>query len=825
MILSCTYVILMLILYRHSVSLRRSALRLENPETNTRRQCFRRLILVLVLLMALGQWGLFAMPDSVILAEETAINRTGTVTAQVANVRQTPDTTLPQLTTIYSAQRVEVLAITDNQWYKIKFIQADKEYTGYTVADFIRLTSSETEYEQNTDFETYLTKQGFPESYKEPLRKIYAQHPNWIFEANHTGLTWEQALDGEESIPYNNVIPTRFADGYKSTKYYTDTQLKGKPPVYIWETNQWSLYDAAWNMCNRDYLAYFMDPRNFLDPVNIFQFELLSFDPTIHTKEGTEKILSGSFMGNKTFDYVDAATNETRSMLFSDAFMKAASETYSSVSPYHLASRSRIEVGSNGSPSVSGTFSDDLVAAYAARGVTYVPDETDIACDGHYNFYNIGAYASNVLLGNVKNGLNYARTNTRLYPFVEFNPTYDPDLDPVAMPWVDPLRSIVGGSLFIGGSYINVGQNTLYLQKFDVDNTDDRLYYHQYMGNAIAPFYEALQIYDAYNDMNFLSNPIKFSIPVFKEMPESTSLPDIRNPNNWLKELSIADYQLTPGFTAANTGEYDLIVEEDVSSITIIAEPVTNLAEVDGSGVKQLTVGENIFPIVVTAENGDQRTYTLSVTRRGDQSTSPTPTPEPTETPEPTPETTPQPTPTITPEPTKTPEPTPEVTPEPTPTPTPEPTPTPTQTSPAKLQANTLIIRDSIICGLDPTDGGNTTESVLNDLCVPDACTVEIIDIDDNPIEGLIGTGCVVRMTREDESVEEYTILLYGDANGDGSINAIDLAAITRHLLDKTPLSDLMLMAADANRDEAVNAIDLATIVRHIFRKLTINQS
>ncbi|NLV47224.1 MAG: SH3 domain-containing protein [Clostridiaceae bacterium] len=742
-----------------------------------RRKYGRLLVLTLIIISVLSQTGLFAMPDTLIQAEtETPINRTGVVTTQVANVRQTPNTSLPKLTTVYSAQQLDVLSVTTglyvsgygDQWYKIHFVQAGKEYTGYIVAGFVRLTSSQVAYVQNPDFEAYLTAQGFPESYKEPLRRIHAQHPNWVFEARHTDLTWSEVLAGEESIPNNNVIPTSFADGYKSTKVYED-----KPLIYNWETNQWALYDAAWNMCNQEYLAYFMDPRNFLDPVNIFQFELLSFDPSIHTKEGTEKILAGSFMGNKAFNYVDAATNETRSMLFSEAFMKAASTDYSGVSPYHLASRSRIEVGSNGSPSVSGTFSADLVAAYAARGITYTPDATDLACDGHYNFYNIGAYASNVLLGNVKNGLNYARTNTRLNPYPELNPLY-PNNPDAPIPWVDPLRSIIGGSLFIGNSYIKVKQDTLYLQKFDVDKSDGRLYYHQYMGNVLAPFYEALRIYDAYRDMDFLNSAIKFSIPIFKDMPDKTALPDIRNPNNWLKSLIVEGYQLTPGFTAANTGEYDLIVENNVSSINLTGTLVTSLATVSGTGVKQLAVGENIFPVVVTAENGSQRTYTVSITRRGDPSTQPTPTPSP---------------------------------------------------PPEDLTANTLIIKDTTICGLNPVDGINTVESIMADLITPAGCEAVLLDAQGNPWQGLVGTGGILRIIRNNETIKEYTVMLYGDANGDGEINAIDYAAITRHLLNKTPLNEPKLSTADANRDNEINAIDLAAIVRHVFRKFTIDQS
>ena len=51
--------------------------------------------------------------------------------------------------------------------------------------------------------------------------------------------------------------------------------------------------------------------------------------------------------------------------------------------------------------------------------------------------------------------------------------------------------------MYIGESYINKGQNTLYTQKFNVTYTDC-LYWHQYMGNVQAPTTEAWKVYDAY---------------------------------------------------------------------------------------------------------------------------------------------------------------------------------------------------------------------------------------------------------------------------------------------------------------------------------------
>lgn len=113
-----------------------------------------------------------------------------------------------------------------------------------------------------------------------------------------------------------------------------------------------------------------------------------------------------------------------------------------------------------------------------------------------FNFYNIGATSSS---NPVLNGLKWASTGT----------TY-------LRPWNDRYRSIVGGASYIGSSYINKGQNTGYLQKFNM--TANSTYDHQYMTNVEAAYSEAIKTKKAYADtMN--STAILFSIPVFENMP------------------------------------------------------------------------------------------------------------------------------------------------------------------------------------------------------------------------------------------------------------------------------------------------------------------
>ena len=95
--------------------------------------------------------------------------------------------------------------------------------------------------------------------------------------------------------------------------------------------------------------------------------------------------------------------------------------------PYFLASRSKQEVGVNGSNATSGTYK-----GYA----------------GLYNYYNIGASDGGDA---VAKGLLWAKGGS------SGATTY-------GRPWTNPYKSIVGGAQYIAKNYINAGQNTLYFQ-------------------------------------------------------------------------------------------------------------------------------------------------------------------------------------------------------------------------------------------------------------------------------------------------------------------------------------------------------------------------
>ena len=234
-----------------------------------------------------------------------------------------------------------------------------------------------------------------------------------------------------------------------------------------------------------------MDPRNFLNEVRIFQFEGLSYVENSNQLNTIEKILYGTEFYNTKVSYINTQ-GQTINMTekYADLILRAAQT--SKVSSYHLASRIKQEVG----PFLSHSSISGKVPGYEAL----------------YNFYNIGATSSSEPMGAIINGLKYARDG---------NGASSETKTKYLIPWNTKERAITGGGIFIGSSYINIGQNTIYLQKFHVvDNRGGELFWHQYMTNVLAPYSESNIIYKGYVNSNLLDTDMTFVIPIYNNMPE-----------------------------------------------------------------------------------------------------------------------------------------------------------------------------------------------------------------------------------------------------------------------------------------------------------------
>lgn len=305
--------------------------------------------------------------------------------------------------------------------------------------------------------------------YKELINNLKSKYPNWQFKILYTGLDWNQVIKNETTAVHGRNLISNTKSG-----------------AWICSTCGDKAYDnGSWRCASESTVSYYMDPRNWINEDYIFQFENLAYDASTQNITGVNKIISAApwMQGNSiTYTKTDGTT-ATINKSYAQIIMEAAQEA--KISPYHLAARIVQEQGtkSTASSTASGTYSG------------YV---------GYYNYCNIGA-TGNSSSAVISNALANAKSKG----------------------WTDPETSIKGGASFIAQSYISVGQSTLYLQKFDVDNSDGKLYYHQYMANVSAAATESSTVRNSYKSLGILNNNFTFIIPVYENMPDTVcSMPD-----------------------------------------------------------------------------------------------------------------------------------------------------------------------------------------------------------------------------------------------------------------------------------------------------------
>ena len=241
--------------------------------------------------------------------------------------------------------------------------------------EFICLASTQNVYATQTREEYSKKISNYP-GYKELIDKLKKDHPNWKFTILYTGLDWDQVIKNEAiAVHGRNVVPASKSDAWKCS-------ICGNTPRG----------GSSWRCASENAVAYYMDPRNWLNDSYIFEFENLSYNSEIQTIDGVNKIISGiKYMDvdNKVTYTKTDGTKATLDKTYAQIIMDAAEEA--GISPYHLASRIRQEQGTGSTPgsTATGTYGD---------------------YKGYYNFLNIKASGSTD--GQViANGLAYAKEN------------------------------------------------------------------------------------------------------------------------------------------------------------------------------------------------------------------------------------------------------------------------------------------------------------------------------------------------------------------------------------------------------------------------------
>ena len=309
----------------------------------------------------------------------------------------------------------------------------------------------------------------FPKEYQDALNQIKNLHPNWNFEAYYTGISWDTVVLNETGTHGRNRV-------------INSSDLSWKCSC----GNVASGYACA----SEGIVKYYLDPRNFLNEVNIFQFLEISYNSKIHNVEGIKNAVKNTFLDNEiTYTVIENDEEKNCTKHYAEIILEAAQK--SNMSPYSIVTKIIQEVGTNGSNSVSGTY----------EGYT-----------GYYNFYNLGAYDT----GNaIVNALKYARDKG----------------------WNNQYKAIIEGAQEIANSYTNAGQNTAYFYKWDVVGTkilqsgqtqtvsSSNMFWHQYMTNVQDPTSQSKTLYNTYVKNNVIDEGLNFIIPVYENMPTENAMP------------------------------------------------------------------------------------------------------------------------------------------------------------------------------------------------------------------------------------------------------------------------------------------------------------
>lgn len=113
----------------------------------------------------------------------------------------------------------------------------------------------------NITFEESLKQ--FPQDYRVELNKLHSLYPNWVFTADTVSESFN-TLVYKESVGYSkkqiniNIAKT--------------SRLSMNENSYDWDSGKYFVDSSGFACASREVIAYYMDPRNFLNENDIFMF-------------------------------------------------------------------------------------------------------------------------------------------------------------------------------------------------------------------------------------------------------------------------------------------------------------------------------------------------------------------------------------------------------------------------------------------------------------------------------------------------------------------------------------------------------------------------
>lgn len=351
---------------------------------------------------------------------------------------------------------------------------------------------------------------------------------------------------------------------------------------------------------------------------------------------------------------------------------------------------------------------------------------------GYFNPFNIQANG-NTSEEVITNGINYAKSQG----------------------WNTLEKGITGGINFLSKEYIKKGQNTLYLQKFDVESSANGLYWHQYMQNLLASQSEGKTLRNTYEEINAINSSHSFVIPVYKNMPSKACA----KPNDSsASSLSgdIVKVNVTDALNLRNAPNGTVIgrlYKDEI--VTRIEKATARNGKTYWDKVRKSDGAEGYVARETDVDEEKYKLYLVPV-NEGNNSN---------------PDTIKK-----------------------------------INTNDIKeINTNTIKVKNS-----------NKEITIASNVTVQDIVkalgNVTVKDKNGKVISGTtkIGTGATINAN--------YKVIKKGDVNGDGNVNSADLLGIQKHLLGvKNLMNTIYGAGADVNKDGTINSADLLKIQKYLL--------
>lgn len=456
-------------------------------------------------------------------------------------------------------------------------------------------------------------------------------------------------------------------------------------------------YDSGnWHCASEAAIAYMIDPRNSTNYSDIFQFMQLSYsDCNVQT---IRTMVAGTFLNNES--YINAIVE--------------AAKKYN-VNAYYIVARILQEQGKSGSTLSSGN-------GYKGQYV------------GYYNVFNIGASGSgqeNVILNGLKKAQSYG--------------------------WTSMEKSIMGGTEIIAQRYISRGQDTLYFQKFDVENSDGNLYWHQYMQNILAAQKEGQTLRKTFESVGSTEAAYTFIIPLYKNMPSSaSSRPSTTSSPSTPTTTDLVKVNVTNSLYLRSEPKKSATTVGSVYKNEIVTRLIKATDKVDGTYWDYVMKADGTKGYAARQTYDSESTYKLYLVPVNQE----------------------------------------------------------TPSVPEQPEDNDNIIKNDKV----KVDTESNQVSTVPGATVKDFANLIGKDVVAKNAKGQVlasdaklATGCVINDT--------YTVAVLGDVNGDGEINSGDLFYTQKYLLKQLQFNECTREACDVNKDGEINSGDLFYIQKYLLKK------